>query len=255
MSSNQVWKTELYDTKIGFVSEFGKEVIDLLKPAYGERILDLGCGTGDLAYEISKTGAIVTGMDLSKEMITAARQKYPNINFFIGNAEDFQFDSRFDAVFSNAALHWMKNADQVLSGIWNVLNSGGRFIAEFGGQGNVEIVIKSTSEVLYEDYGIVAAHLNPWFFPSIAEYSTLLERQGFRVTYAVHFDRPTIMEDGENGLNHWLTSFADDFFLNFGEEEQKAIIEKIAKRARADLFKAGSWHVDYKRIRIKAVKP
>jgi ubiquinone/menaquinone biosynthesis C-methylase UbiE len=255
MSSIHVWKTELYDNKLGYVSEFGKGVVELLNPTAGEKILDLGCGTGDLAYEISKIGANVTGMDLSTDMIGNARKKYPDIHFVIGNAEDFQFDETFDAVFSNAALHWMNHPKQVLKCVWNVLNKGGRFVAEFGGHGNVETVIKATSEVLYEDYTIDASKLNPWFFPSIAEYSTLLEQQGFNVTYAVHFDRSTQLEDGENGLNHWLTGFADDFFKSFGEEEKKLVIEKIMKKSRQDLFDHGSWYVDYKRLRIKALKP
>lgn len=254
MSANHVWKTELYDNKLGFVSKFGKDVIELLNPTRGEKILDLGCGTGDLAYEISKKGATVTGMDLSTEMIEKARKKYSDINFINGDAENFQLDESFDAVFSNAALHWMKNAEKVVKCVWNVLKKGGRFVAEFGGHGNVETVIKAISEVLYENYGIDAGQRNPWFFPSIAEYSSLLEQQGFRVTYAVHFDRPTKMEDGENGLNHWLTGFANVFFKEIAEEEKQVVFEKIATKVRKDLFRNGSWYLDYKRIRMKAIK-
>ncbi|WP_054024566.1 class I SAM-dependent methyltransferase [Bacillus sp. FJAT-28004] len=254
MSSSQFWKTDLYDNKLGFVSEYGKQVIALLNPVSGEKIFDLGCGTGDLAYEISKTGAIVTGMDFSAEMIEKAKEKYPMIHFFTGNAEQFQLDETFDAVFSNAALHWMKNAKQVVENVWSVLRSGGRFVAEFGGQGNIEQIVNATSEVLDEDYGIDADKLNPWFFPSIAEYSTLLEQQGFRVTYAVHFDRPTQMEDGEDGLSHWLSGFANNFFNEVTDEEKRIIFNKIAAKLRNDLFHDGSWYVDYVRIRVKAIK-
>lgn len=254
MSSSQVWKSDLYDNKLGFVSQFGKEVVELLNPLCGEKILDLGCGTGDLAYEIAKTGATVTGMDLSTEMIGKAREKYPHIDFIIGNAEDFRANEPYDAVFSNAALHWMKNPEQVVKCVWNVLPRGGRFVAEFGGQGNVETIINAISEVLYEDYGKDAARLNPWYFPSIAQYSTLLEQQGFRVTYAVHFDRPTKMEDGEKGLIHWLSGFAGNFCQEFTEEEKQLLFGKIAAKAKKDLFLNGSWYVDYKRIRIKAIK-
>jgi trans-aconitate methyltransferase len=255
MSSIHVWKTALYDNKLGYVSEFGKGIVQLLNPAKGEKILDLGCGTGDLAYEILKTGATVTGMDSSNTMIEKARSKYPEIKFLVCNAENFKLDESFDAVFSNAALHWMKNAKQVLECVWDVLNKGGRFVAEFGGKGNVETIIKATSEVLSQDYGIDAMGLNPWYFPSVAEYSTLLEQQGFRVTYAVYFDRPTKMEDGENGLNHWLIGFADDFFKEFSDVEKKDVIEKIASKARKDLFQNGSWYLDYMRLRIIAIKP
>jgi trans-aconitate methyltransferase len=254
MSSIHVWKTELYDNKLAYVSDFGKGVVELLNPIREEKILDLGCGTGDLAHEISKSEANVTGMDLSAEMIEKAKIKYPNINFYVGNAEDFKLDSTFDAVFSNAALHWMKNPEKVVKCVWDTLNEGGRFVAEFGGQGNVEVVINAISELLAEDYGIDASKLNPWYFPSIAQYSKLLEDQGFSVKYAVYFDRPTKMEDGENGLKHWLAGFADGFFRDFSLQQKDAIFEKIASKTRNKLFREGSWYVDYKRLRVMAIK-
>ncbi len=231
------------------------ELLKVLGDVSSLRILDLGCGTGDLANEISKTGASVKGMDLSNEMIAKARLKYPKLNFSVGNAEDFQLDESVDAVFSNAALHWMKNAKEVVQCVWNALHSGGRYVAEFGGKGNVETVIKATSEVLQEEYQIDAAMRNPWYFPSIAEYCTLLEQQGFRVTYAVYFDRPTVMEDGESGLHHWLTGLADDFFSDLADTEKAQVLTKIAAKSRHALFRDDAWHIDYKRIRIKAYKP
>ncbi|MCF2938198.1 class I SAM-dependent methyltransferase [Paenibacillus alkaliterrae] len=255
MNSIHVWQSDLYDNKLDYVSEFGKGVVELLNPENGEKILDLGCGTGDLAYQISRSGAIVTGMDLSTQMIEVAKEKYPEINFYVGNAENFEFAEQVDAVFSNATLHWMKNPAEVIKCVCNVLNKGGRFVAEFGGQGNVENVIKATNKVLERDYGIDASARNPWYFPSIAEYSILLEQQGFRVAYAVHFDRPTEMKDGENGLNLWLTGSVDDFFIGFSAEEKKQVIEKIATEARNELFKDGAWYIDYKRLRIMAIKP
>jgi len=254
MNSTRVWQSNHYDNKLDFVSEFGKGVVEMLNPKSGETILDLGCGTGDLAHQILSSGASVIGMDYSQQMIESAKEKYPDIHFFTGNAEDYKLDEPVDAVFSNAALHWMKNPRNVIKCVWNSLNKGGRFVAEFGGQGNVGAVVKATSEVLHKEYGINATDLNPWYFPSIAEYSTLLEEQGFRVTYAIHFDRPTAMKDGEKGLNHWLTGFADDFFKGFSEEEKEKATEKILVEARDELFIDGTWYVDYKRLRIMAVK-
>lgn len=197
----------------------------------------------------------MTGMDFSAEMIEKAQNKYAEITFLVGDGQNFNLNQSFDAVFSNAALHWMKKPKSVLACIWNRLNNGGRFVAEFGGKGNVETIIQATSEVLSEDYEIDASQLNPWYFPSIAEYSTLLEQQGFRVTYAIHFDRPTKMDDNELGLNHWLTGFADQFFNGFEEKERNNAFEKIAAKAKKDLFHDGSWYVDYKRLRIMAIKP
>lgn len=255
MSSNHVWQSGLYDSKLGFVSDLGKGVVEWLAPQQGERILDLGCGTGDLAYDISRAGAIVTGMDLSEAMIEKARDKYPDIRFVTGDAEQFRFAEPFDAVFSNAALHWMKNAGQVAECVWHALKPGGRFVAEFGGRGNVGKVVKAIGAVLEENYGIDASALHPWYFPSIGEYSSLLERQGFHVAFAVHFDRPTPLPDGEEGLRHWLRGFAGGYFESFSEAERSKAFADIAAKARDDLFRDDSWRLDYKRIRIKAVKP
>ena len=255
MSSVHVWKTDLYDKKLDFVSEYGKDVIHVLSPKQGESILDLGCGTGELAAQISAAGASVIGIDLSNEMIEAAKKKYSDIQFSVGDAENFQLEEQVDAVFSNAALHWMRRPEKVISCVWDALKPGGRFVAEFGGQGNVEEVVKATSIVLERDYGIDAKPLNPWYFPSIAQYSTLLEQQGFRVTYAVHFDRPTQMKDGDNGLNIWLTGMSDDFFKSFTAEQKAEVIKKIEAEAREKLYLDGNWYVDYKRLRVAAVKP
>jgi trans-aconitate methyltransferase len=249
------WKPELYDDKLGFISQYGKDMLDILNVQQGERILDLGCGTGDLSHEITQLGATVTGMDLSVEMMGRASEKYPDIKFIKGNAENFTLDEPVNAVFSNAALHWIKNAERVVSCVWNALEYGGRFVAEFGGKGNIEIIVKSITDVLSQDYGIDANELNPWYFPSIGEYSQLLEQQGFRVTYAAHFDRPTQLEDGENGLAHWLNGLAADVFFNdFTESEKKLIFEKIAINAKESLFDGTSWNTDYKRIRVVAIK-
>jgi len=255
MSSINNWQPEAYDNKLGFVSQFGKGVVELLNPQAGERILDLGCGTGDLSAEISSSGAHVMGMDFSAKMIEQAKKKYPEINFVVGNAEEFTFQETFNAVFSNAALHWMTRPAMVISCVNDVLAEGGRFVVEFGGKGNVQKIVEAISNVLSRDYGIDASKLNPWYFPSIGEYSSLLEQQGFRVTYAVHFDRPTKLEDGENGLNTWLAGLAaDDFFKGFNQAEKTEIATKVSEFARKYLYKDGFWYADYKRLRLIAVK-
>lgn len=254
MRSVNVWNADLYDDKLSFVSMFGKGVVELLQPQSGEKILDLGCGTGDLSYEISKSGAIVTGIDFSGEMLERAREKYPQISFIVEDGETFRTNEKYDAVFSNAALHWMKQAAKVVESVKLALHPGGRFVAEFGGQGNVQTVIRGITEVLSEDYGINVAERNPWYFPSIGEYSTLLEQSGFQVSYAHHFDRPTPLTGGEEGLNHWLASFANDFFPERSNEEKMVIYGKIKNQIQSDLYKDGIWEVDYKRIRMVAIK-
>lgn len=254
MSSINVWNADLYDDKLSFVSIFGKGVVELLQPKRGEKILDLGCGTGDLSYEISKSGALVTGSDFSEEMIEKARKKFPQIPFIVEDGETFRTNEKYDAIFSNAALHWMKQAAKVVESVEQALHPGGRFVAEFGGKGNVQTVIRGITEVLSEEYGINAAERNPWYFPSIGEYSAILEQYGFTVSFAHHFDRPTLLSDGEKGLNHWLVSFADGFFPEFSKEEKMVIYGKIKNKIQVDLYKDGLWEADYKRIRIVAIK-
>jgi trans-aconitate methyltransferase len=251
--SKNKWDSELYDDKINFVSQLGKGVVELLNPLHGEQILDLGCGTGDLTNEIANAGAVPFGIDLSSSMIETARRKYPDIQFSVENAVGYKTPKTFDAVFSNAALHWMKQAPKVVEAIWYALRPGGRFVAEFGGKGNVATIIQSISNGLAE-YGISATERNPWYFPSIGEYTTLLEKQGFRVTYATHFDRSTPLNDGANGLKHWMDMFSDDFFYGLPFSEKSTIYKKVIKDVKAELYKDDTWYADYKRIRIMAVK-
>ena len=185
-------------------------------------------------------------MDYSVDMIQAARDKYPNIVFEVGNAEQFRLDQPVDAVFSNAALHWMKQAEDVITSVWNNLKDGGRFVAEFGGKGNVDHIVRAIYKVLDEESGIDGVALNPWYFPSIGQYSTLLERQGFTVTVCVHFQRPTKLLDGDNGMAHSLEGFAGDvFFGDFELQEKEAMFNKIKQHVKADLFKEGQWYADY----------
>jgi len=248
------WNGELYDNKLGFVSQYGQDVVELLNVEHGERILDLGCGTGDLTFSIKQRGAHVIGLDASSEMIKEAKAKYADIEFVVKDAKDFSFEVPFDAIFSNAALHWIKPAEAVIESVWHNLKPQGRFIAELGGKGNVQLVIDAIGEVLTGLHGIDANQLNPWYFPSIAEYSTLLESQGFRVVYASHFDRPTIMPDEEKGLTHWLKGFAWPFFQSMTSEDREYAYCKIIDKLKPSLYMDGAWHIDYKRLRIAAIK-
>jgi len=249
----QSWDANLYDGKLGFVAEFGKGLLSLLEPQYGEKILDLGCGTGDLTAEIAASGADPVGLDMSVEMIQKAQLKYPSLQFLQGDGENFQLKQCFDAVFSNAALHWMKRPEKVVSSVWGVLRQGGRFTAEFGGKGNVETIVKAIAAVL-ETHGVDPMERNPWYFPSIGEYAQILESQGFRLTYAAHFDRPTPLKDGDKGLDHWLNMFGDSFFKGFSEGQKELIFNQVKEQVRPELYDGNQWIADYKRIRILAIK-
>lgn len=251
--STNEWNATLYDEKIHFVSRLGKGVLELLDPQPGEQILDLGCGTGDLTHEIAKAGAVPTGIDYAASMIEKAQAKYPEISFSVENALAFRTEETFDAVFSNAVLHWIRPPEKVVENVWHCLRSGGRFVAEFGGKGNVQSIVQAIAEVLDMD-NLDISERNPWYYPSIGEYSLLLEHQGFRVTYAVHFDRPTPLPGGEDGLDHWLDMFSDDFFLGLSFEEKQEMYGKIKQRLKGELYKDNEWVADYKRIRVLAVK-
>lgn len=247
------WNAEHYDSKLGYVSDFGKDVVSLLQPTEGEQILDLGCGTGDLTNEIASAGATVQGIDLSNSMIQQARRKYPDLQFKVGNAEEFHMDQQFNAVFSNAALHWMKHPAKVARCVWEALLPGGRFVVEFGGKGNIATVI-SALKVALKEVSINAPDRDPWYFPSIGEYTLLLEQQGFDTKYALHFDRPTEMPDGDKGLEHWLNGFAGSYLAGLKEQTRTAVIERVIEISRPILYRNGKWYIDYKRLRVVAVK-
>lgn len=246
------WAAPEYDRDAGYVSRLGEGVVELLDPRPGERVLDLGCGTGDLAAEISARGAEVTGADASLEMVSRAADKYPRLRFVEADARRLDLDTEtFDAVFSNAALHWVKEASRAIREIHRVLRPGGRFVAELGGRGNVRTVERALAEALAER-GISAAERNPWYFPSLAEYAGLLEESGFEVGYAVLFDRPTPL--GDTGIEGWLEVFAGGFLEGLPEVEREEIVGRVVEKVRPTLTGDDGPFADYRRLRVAAVK-
>src|SRR5262245_50467931 len=128
MASEKEWDPAKYDGKHSFVWKYGMGVVELLAPKPGERILDIGCGTGHLTNTLADAGAVVVGIDTSQPMIEQAREKYPSVRFELGDGTDFEFPEPFDAVFSNAAIHWMKDQEKVARCISRALKPGGRFV-------------------------------------------------------------------------------------------------------------------------------
>jgi trans-aconitate methyltransferase len=244
------WDPGLYDARHAFVWKAGADLLDLLSPEPGERILDLGCGTGHLTAAIAARGADVVGLDASKEMIDAAREAYPQIPFLLADAADFTVDAPYDAVFSNAALHWMTRPGQVAANIVRALRLGGRFVAEFGGKGNVEGILAALhAAIRAETPGIEP--VNPWYFPSIGEYAALLEGNGLEVTFAVLFDRPTPLE-GEEGFRAWVRMFGAPLLRDVPEEQRAAVVDRAETMARSTLCRDGTWYADYRRLRLVA---
>lgn len=248
------WKSALYESKHSFVWRYGADCLELLSPKQGERILDLGCGTGQLTSEIAASGAITIGIDRAPTMISQAQQNYPDLQFEVADARDFYFAEPFDAVFSNATLHWIKEPKKAITCIWNALKPGGRFVAEFGGKGNIGAIERALNHALETvGYPVEPEH-NLLYFPSIGEYSTLLEKQGFSVTYATLFERPTPLEDGEKGLQNWLEMFANSFLQAIPINKHVSVIENIENQLRPELYRDGTWFADYKRLRVVAKK-
>lgn len=253
-TTEKTWNTDLYEGKNAFVWQYGQGVIELLEPKTGERILDLGCGTAHLTNLIEEAGTCVVGLDRSVSMIDEARRKYPNLDLVIADGTRFSFTQPFDAVFSNAAIHWMSDQAAVASCIWQALKPGGRFVAEFGGKGNIQ-AIREAIAIAIENVGEkVNAEPFARYYPTIGEYATLLESQGFRVTNAFHFDRPTKLE-GPDGMRNWVLTFADNIINGIAEQKRERVFEDVEERLRPTLFREGSWYADYRRIRIVAVKP
>jgi trans-aconitate methyltransferase len=248
------WNAAQYDAKHAFVYEKAKGLVALLAPEVGERILDLGCGTGVLTAEIAERGAEVLGVDRSEEMISQARKKFPALKFEVLDARELRFNTEFDAVFSNAVLHWIPESEQVIAGVAQTLKPGGRFVAELGGKGNIQRLVEGFHRAfsalgMQEPDGV-----SPWFYPSVAEYAGLLERHGLEVREASLFDRPTMLEEGEYGLENWIRLFRQTFLEKMGEPNAQQWIQEVKRQCRVELFKNGNWELDYRRLRIAAWK-
>jgi trans-aconitate methyltransferase len=249
-ATHQTWNPDQYSEKARFVSDLGMPVLELLAPQPGERILDLGCGDGPLTKKLVDLGCRVVGVDASPQMIAAARGLGLDARIMDGHA--LSFEREFDAVFSNAALHWMKQPDQVIDGVWRSLKPGGRFVAESGGHGNVA-GIAAALEAALARRGINAGDANPWYFPDAAEYKSRLEQRGFTVKTITLIPRPTPLPGDIVG---WLETFAKSFIAILPASDRSVFLKEVADLCRPALCGAdGKWSADYVRLRFSASKP
>jgi trans-aconitate methyltransferase len=256
MTTAPAWDANLYDEKHSFVWKKAADLLELLAPQAGERILDVGCGTGHLTAQIASAGAEVVGIDSSEEMIREARGRYAHLRFEVGDAREIRLPETFDAVFSNATLHWIREPERVIASIHRVLKPGGRFIAEFGGKGNVQKLMNAFFRAFAALGMPHGSEMNLWYYPSVAEYAGLLEAQGFEVDFAALFPRPTVLEDAERGLEAWIRMFGRQSFLARVPEEQRDLwIREVERQCRGELFRNGSWELDYRRLRVRARLP
>ncbi len=236
----QVWSPERYARNARFVADLGEPVLDLLDPRPGETILDLGCGDGVLTARIAARGAQVIGVDSSPEFVDAARAL--GLDAHLIDGQRLTYAGEFDAVFSNAAMHWMRDHPAVLAGVHRALRPGGRFVAELGGQGNVAAIVVAVGAVLARR-GRDARTLSPWTFPSVERFRGQLEAAGFTVeTIALH-PRPTPLPTDMHG---WLATFGDAFFSGLEQRERDAAVDEAVALLEPALRDAdGKWTADY----------
>ncbi|MGB0672043.1 MAG: class I SAM-dependent methyltransferase [Rhodospirillales bacterium] len=246
---SQQWNPEAYASKAGFVAELGVPLINWLAPVKGERVLDLGCGDGSLTKRLMETGVDVTGVDASPDQVAAARARGVHALYMRGEA--LAFVSQFDAVFSNAALHWMKEPALVFANVAKALKPGGRFVAEMGGDGNVATVLDALVAEL-RDRGLDLPDPWPWFFPSINDCGYLLEQAGFKVHRIDLFERPTELP---GPLEDWLDIFAGPFLALVPEADLEDVKAAVARRATTLRGDDGVWRLDYVRLRFAATLP
>lgn len=249
----QHWNPTLYNDKHAFVYNYGEGVLDLLAPQPHERILDLGCGSGQLTAQINNLAKEVVGIDKSPEMIADAQAKFEHVDFQVADAANFHFDKKFDAIFSNATLHWVSDYKKAIACMYESLLPGGRIVAEFGGKNNVGLVLKALRTCLNKRGFYDNAKVNFWYFPSVGEYTTALEKGNFRVTYAEHYDRPTALQ-GTEGIKDWFRMFGHAFFKNIPALIKEEILQETQEVLKKTLLQDGIWYADYKRIRVMAVK-
>lgn len=249
-SPSQDWQSERYQTNAGFVPILGMPVVELLDPRPGERILDLGCGDGVLTEKLAAAGCDVVGVDAGEDMIRVAQLKGLNAHVVDGHA--LAFDAEFDAVFSNAALHWMLQPGKVVDGVRRALKPGGRFVGEFGGHGNVAACRTAMVAVL-NARGLDGANLSPWYFPTPAEYGSLLTGHGFAVHSAELIPRPTPLPTDVGG---WMDTFGGGFFSALPESDRITAREEAVELLRPILCDSeGKWTADYVRLRFSASLP
>jgi len=243
---DQNWSAETYARNGRFVSDLGVSVLAWLDARPGERILDLGCGDGVLTQKIAQSGACVVGIDASEQLIASARGR--GLDVRLGRGEALGFDREFDAVFSNAALHWMTEPRAVINGVHRALKPDGRFVAEFGGHGNVAAIVTALI-ALADRYGIDDRLTRPWFFPTAEEYAAMLKDGGFDVERIELIPRPTRLP---GGLGAWLETFREPFLRAAGSRKERIIGELEALLSPSLRDQDGTWTADYVRLRFIA---
>lgn len=247
--STQTWSPDDYHANARFVTQYGSSVLDLLGDLQGLRVLDLGCGDGPLSLEIANRGATVVAVDSSPQMIAKATEL--GLDARVIDARELPFDQEFDAAFTNAVLHWIQPLEPVVSGVARALKPGGKFAGECGGHGNVAAISTALRGALTQ-FGYDPAGRSPWHFPTVEEFSGLLEGAGLEIEQIVLFSRPTPLPTDMRG---WMRTMAMSFFAGCREEDVEPMLEAAIALVEPSLCdEAGRWTADYVRLRFLARK-
>jgi SAM-dependent methyltransferase len=245
------WDADRYQRQFGFVSGLAGDLVELLDPRPGEVVLDLGCGTGELAASIAATGAAVLALDDDPAMVAAARRRLGDDRVLLADGHAFTLPEPVDAVFSNAALHWMPRPAEVIGRVRAALRPGGRFVAELGGAGNIDAILEALGAAMAE--AGLPEPVCPWYFPTPGQYATLLEAGGFRVARMEHFPRPTPLAGGPGGLADWFTMFGGQLTAAVPPARLPDIVARAEELAAPRLRRDDRWVADYWRLRFLAV--
>lgn len=244
------WDSDNYTDNFQFVHKYGEELIDFLTVPKGSFVVDLGCGNGAITEKLEEKGFCVLGIDASASMLEKAKKLHPSLSFMQGDACKFLLEQKVDAIFSNAVFHWIDNHDKLVENIADNLKTGGELVFGFGGKGCADTVHNALKKAFSEN-GF--EYVNRFNFRSVGEFAPLLEKYGFKVEYAVLFDRPT-EQVGENGLENWINMFVGSAFAGIDMNTKQKIISQTVELCRPKLYVNGKWYIDYVRIRMKATK-
>lgn len=246
------WNADLYQNAHSYVAEYGKRsLFPYVNISKGEKILDLGCGTGVLTFELAANGAEVTGADSSEDMVKTAQKNYPEIKFMVADALDLPFNNYFDTVFSNAVFHWIKEAKLLLKNVNKALKQNGKLVCEFGAHNNIAR-IRNAFEESMKVYGY--EYHNPFYLPAGEEYSQLLADERFKIELLEDYDRPTPLKGGKEGMQNFVEQFFNEDFKRVKKADKEKILEKTEAALRKDLWNGEIWTADYRRIKVVAVK-
>jgi trans-aconitate methyltransferase len=247
--TTQTWNADDYARNAGFVPTLGSALLELITTRAPARVLDLGCGDGVLTKQLGERGYDVLGVDASEAMVVAARAR--GIAARCEDGHTLPFEEEFDAVFTNATLHWLTRPDEAIAGVRRALRPHGEFVGEFGGAGNLATLVRALVAGL-ETRGIDGAACVPWYFPTAAEYATRLEQGGFHVDFIAHFARPTPLP---GDVLDWIATFGESFTRAVPKAEREAYLHEVREAVLGPLRDAsGRFTLDYVRLRFRATK-